>query len=477
MQLLKQSSTAKALVFFLYDSSDHVTGKAGVTPTVTISKNGGSFASPSGSVTEIANGFYKVAGNATDTNTLGALALYATGTGCDPCAMAYNVVALDPDLAAAGALMPTTAGRTLVVDASGLADANVVKMGPTGSGTAQTARDIGASVLLSSGTGTGQVLLSSGKVSVPDTQKVDVETIKTQAVTCGAGVTVMASVGTAATSTAQTGDNYARLGAPAGASHAADVAAIHAKTTNLPSDPADQSLIITATDAILTAVGDVPTNAELATALGTADDAVLAQVALVKAVTDKLDDTLEDSGGGAHIFTVASLANAPAGGGGGTTDWTANERTAIRTILGVPASGTTPDAPSAGALKVIDDLIDTELAAVKTVVDAVQAKTDNLPTDPADASVLAALIDTVDNFVDTEVAAIKTGVDALTAANGVEAGISLLQAQKAILSAMAGIATGGNTDTIVLKNPAGDTTRISMTVDADGNRSAVTLNV
>jgi hypothetical protein len=37
------------------------------------------------------------------------------------------------------ALMPTTAGRTLVVDASGLGDANTVKVGPTGSGTAQTA--------------------------------------------------------------------------------------------------------------------------------------------------------------------------------------------------------------------------------------------------------------------------------------------------------------------------------------------------
>jgi hypothetical protein len=35
-----------------------------------------------------------------------------------------------------------------------------------------------------------------------------------------------------------------------------------------------------------TAIADLPTNAELATALGTADDAVLAQVALVKAKTD-----------------------------------------------------------------------------------------------------------------------------------------------------------------------------------------------
>jgi hypothetical protein len=45
--------------------------------------------------------------------------------------------------------------------------------------------------------------------TVPDTQKVDVNTIKTQAVTCTAGVAVLASVGTAATSTAQTGDSYA----------------------------------------------------------------------------------------------------------------------------------------------------------------------------------------------------------------------------------------------------------------------------
>lgn len=41
------------------------------------------------------------------------------------------------------ALKPATAGRTLVVDAAGLGDANAVKVGPTGAGTAQTARDLG----------------------------------------------------------------------------------------------------------------------------------------------------------------------------------------------------------------------------------------------------------------------------------------------------------------------------------------------
>ena len=39
-------------------------------------------------------------------------------------------------------LRPATAGRQLVVDAAGLGDANMVKAGPTGAGTAQTAGDI-----------------------------------------------------------------------------------------------------------------------------------------------------------------------------------------------------------------------------------------------------------------------------------------------------------------------------------------------
>lgn len=67
-------------------------------------------------------------------------------------------------------LQPATAGRTLVVDSAGLADANTVKVGPTGSGTAQTARDLGASVLLSSGTGTGQLDFTSGIVKANVTQ-------------------------------------------------------------------------------------------------------------------------------------------------------------------------------------------------------------------------------------------------------------------------------------------------------------------
>lgn len=95
--LLQQSSTARPLYFFLVESADHITGLTGASPTVTICKNGGSFASPGGAVSEVANGWYKVAGNATDTATTGPLLLHATASGGDPLDDRFEVVAFNPD--------------------------------------------------------------------------------------------------------------------------------------------------------------------------------------------------------------------------------------------------------------------------------------------------------------------------------------------------------------------------------------------
>lgn len=67
------------------------------------------------------------------------------------------------------------------------------------------------------------------------------------------------------------------------------------------------------------------------------------------------------------------------------------------------------------AVGVVDDFLDTEIAAIK-------AKTDNLPSDPADASDIAASFSTVNTalstiagYIDTEVAAIKLVTDTLLA--------------------------------------------------------------
>lgn len=95
MYPVKQSSTSRPLLFEMYLSGG-VTPATGKTVTVTLSKNGASFASPSGSVTEVGNGSYQVAGNATDNNTTGILKLYATASGCDPTTETYEVVTYDP---------------------------------------------------------------------------------------------------------------------------------------------------------------------------------------------------------------------------------------------------------------------------------------------------------------------------------------------------------------------------------------------
>jgi hypothetical protein len=67
-------------------SSDHVSPATGLAGTlaVTISKNGAGFAAPSGALSEISAGWYKLAGNATDTNTAGPLAVHATVATADP---------------------------------------------------------------------------------------------------------------------------------------------------------------------------------------------------------------------------------------------------------------------------------------------------------------------------------------------------------------------------------------------------------
>ena len=180
-KLRKQSDTTYPLFFLMVDSTDHVTGKTGLSPTVTISKNGGSFASPSGAVSEVGNGLYKVAGNATDSNTVGELWIHATGTGADPTDTSYTIVAYDPfdsvrlgltalpnaaAESAGGLYTRGTGAGQINQPANGQIDANTVKV----SGTTQTARDLGASVLLSSGTGTGQLDFTSGVVKSNMTQ-------------------------------------------------------------------------------------------------------------------------------------------------------------------------------------------------------------------------------------------------------------------------------------------------------------------
>jgi hypothetical protein len=119
MQFIKQSSASYPLVFFMADSTDSVTGKTGLTPTVVLSKNGAAFASPAGAVSEIGNGFYKVAGNATDTGTLGLLALSATAPGANQAATAFLITAFDPEDSSLGIVISADIKKVNAITVNG----------------------------------------------------------------------------------------------------------------------------------------------------------------------------------------------------------------------------------------------------------------------------------------------------------------------------------------------------------------------
>jgi hypothetical protein len=96
---LKQSTSVNVTVLMI-DSSDHVTGKAGLTLTIYLTKAGGTPASIAPTVTELdstnVKGLYKLALTTTSwTDTLGELQLHVTSTGADPTDIKWQVVAVD----------------------------------------------------------------------------------------------------------------------------------------------------------------------------------------------------------------------------------------------------------------------------------------------------------------------------------------------------------------------------------------------
>ncbi len=181
-----QKNVAYRITFPILDADgDPVTGASGLDSEV--SKDAGTFADCTNEATEIAtsSGIY-----------------YLDLTSAE---MNADTVAICVKTATSGA---KTTVVVLYPEEAGDIRVNATAM----SGTTLTARDIGASVLLSSGTGTGQVTLTSGRVNA------DITHIATAAVS---------------TSTAQLGVNVVNFGGSAGtfASGRPDVNTTHAAGT------------------------------------------------------------------------------------------------------------------------------------------------------------------------------------------------------------------------------------------------------
>lgn len=175
---------------------------------------------------------------------------------------------------------PITPAVQLLVDANGRVD--VIKI----AGTTQTARDLGASVLLSTGTGTGQLDFTSGivkanatqilgtAVSTPATAGILDVNVKNMNNVSGSAITTVKAVqglttaDTIATytgNTVQTGDSFAIVKSGG----TGDNAAIKAKTDNLPAAPASTTNITAGTITTVTNLTNAPTAGDLTAAMKT----------------------------------------------------------------------------------------------------------------------------------------------------------------------------------------------------------------
>lgn len=117
--------------------------------------------------------------------------------------------------------------------------------------------------------------------------------------------------------------------------------------------------------------------------------------------------------------------------------------------LGAPAG-----ASVSADLAVIDDLIDTEVAAIK-------AKTDLIPAAPAAVSDIPT--------ASANAAAVLAGV--------VEGSVTVVQSLRLSNAALAGKASGLDTTNPIYRDLADTKNRIDATVDVNGNRTAVTRDL
>ena len=242
-----------------------------------------------------------------------------------------------------------------------------------------------------------------------------------------------------------------------------------------------------------TSVDDLPTNAELATALGTSDDAVLAvlgtpagaslaaDVAAVQADTNDLQTRVPaalvsgrmDASVGAMAANVMTAAAAAA-------DLTTELQSGLAT---------------AANLATVAGYLDTEIASILATTTKLDSLLENssdgwiytvaaLQQAPVggsglDAAGVRAAIGLASANLDTQLDALPTAAENATAVMGstVEGTFDLTESARLWNAALAGKASGLATATATFRDLADGKDRIVATVDADGNRTAVTRDV
>jgi hypothetical protein len=169
-------------------------------------------------------------------------------------------------------LAPTVAGRTLDVSATGEADANVTQWLGTAAATPTTA-------------GVPEVDVTFWKGTAPEDLTFAGYVQAHVAAMGGDVITSSAIADNAFLDTHFDATAGAEFGTAVWATAARTLTALDEDSTTLDLDATVRAAVGLASANLDTQLGDLPTNAELATALGTADDAVLAAIAALNNVT------------------------------------------------------------------------------------------------------------------------------------------------------------------------------------------------
>lgn len=411
------------------------------------------------------------------TNSCQSLTIYLSASGVAVLPIQIPLEAVNRQSATAfitgvNSLAPPTNWNLTSIDASGRVD--VIKV----AGTTQTARDIGASVLLSSGTGTGQLDFTSGVVKSNLAQILGTALTETvgqiaagfkQFFNISSPTSTMNVITTTTTASNLTTNNdktgYAlstagvqaiwdaltsaltavgsigkllvdRIDAAISSRSSHSAADVWAVGTRALTDKAGFTLHAdydpAKTAATQTSVNDLPTNAELAAAI-----APLALEATAQAI---LLDTAEIGTAGAGLTNI-NLPNQTMDIVGSITG---NLSGSVGSVTNPVTVGTNSDKTGYALTSAYDP--------AKTAAQAGDAMT---LTSGERNSVADAYLDRVD---------------------GIETGFTPRESDRIQLSAAAGKLSGAATSAVAIRDVNDTTDRIAATVDADGNRTAVTLD-
>jgi hypothetical protein len=343
-------------------------------------------------------------------------------------------------------LNPTSPGRTLDVSAGGEAGVDWANVGsPT-------------TTLALTGT------------TIATTQKVDVETIKTNPVANGGTVTFPTNA-TLASTTNITAGTITTVTTTTTATNVTTVNGLAAGVITAASIAADAITAAKIADGAI----DTATFASGCT---------VPRVTLTDALTTYTGNTVQTGDSFARIGSTGSGLTSLAPSSTALTNATWTDAKAAFLDAAVTSRMATYTQP-AGFLAATFPSDPADQSLVIAATDAVMARLGTPAADiAADIAAVksdsAAILDDTGTSGVAVASASKTGYSLAAAgldAVAVESGLNARQALSVLAAALAGVLAGGATATITIKGAGVNTTRVTATVDADGNRSAVTLNL